>query len=129
MLIDAARHLVPLGDLDPVHATPLTDAGLTPCHAIRAVLVVLSVLSVLVPGSNAVVIGVGGGLGHLAVQILKHVSPYRETLPELVEVIGVAQKGDITPVVRTFPLEQAGEAYAALRAGALEGREVIIPGD
>ena len=30
MLIDAARHLVPLGDLDPVQAAPLTDAGLTP---------------------------------------------------------------------------------------------------
>ena len=61
----AARHLVPLPDgLDPVAAAPLTDAGLTPYHAIRRS------WAKLVPGSTALVIGVGG-LGHLAVQILK----------------------------------------------------------
>ncbi len=65
LLVPAARHLVPLPDgLDPVHAAPLTDAGLTPYHAIRRS------WPKLVPGSTAVVIGVGG-LGHLAVQILK----------------------------------------------------------
>jgi len=36
LLVPAARHLVPLPDgLDPVHAAPLTDAGLTPYHAVR----------------------------------------------------------------------------------------------
>lgn len=65
MLVPSARLLVPLPDgLDPVHAAPLTDAGLTPYHAVRRS------WSKLVPGSTAVVIGVGG-LGHLAVQILK----------------------------------------------------------
>ncbi|HVS68595.1 MAG TPA: NAD(P)-dependent alcohol dehydrogenase [Mycobacteriales bacterium] len=66
MLIPAAtRHLVPLPDgLDPVAAAPLTDAGLTPYHAIRRS------WPKLPPGSTAVVIGVGG-LGHLAVQILR----------------------------------------------------------
>jgi propanol-preferring alcohol dehydrogenase len=65
MLVPAARHLVALPDgMDPVHAAPLTDAGLTPYHAIRRS------WSKLTPGSHAVVIGVGG-LGHLAVQILK----------------------------------------------------------
>lgn len=66
MLIPAAtRHLVPLPDgLDPVAAAPLTDAGLTPYHAVRRS------WPKLVPGSTAVVIGVGG-LGHLAVQILE----------------------------------------------------------
>lgn len=35
MIIDNARHLVPLGDLDPVQNVSLTDAGLTPYHAIK----------------------------------------------------------------------------------------------
>lgn len=68
MLVPSARLLVPLGDLDPVAAAPLTDAGLTPYHAIARS------RHLLVPGSHAVVIGVGG-LGHLAVQILSAISP------------------------------------------------------
>ena len=65
MLVPSSGHLLPLPDgLDPVHAAPLTDAGLTPYHAVRRS------LSKLTPGSTAVVIGVGG-LGHLAIQILK----------------------------------------------------------
>ena len=67
MLVPSPRHLVPLGDLDPVANVPLTDAGLTPYHAIKPS------LSRLVPGSTAVVIGVGG-LGHLAIQILRALS-------------------------------------------------------
>ena len=35
MIVDDARHLVPLADLDPVQTVSLTDAGLTPYHAIR----------------------------------------------------------------------------------------------
>ena len=65
MLIPDARHLVPLpAGLDPVMAAPLTDAGLTPYHAVRRS------WAKLPPGAAAVVIGVGG-LGHLGVQILK----------------------------------------------------------
>ncbi|PXY36498.1 NAD(P)-dependent alcohol dehydrogenase [Prauserella flavalba] len=65
MLVPAARHLVPLpAGLDPVTAAPLTDAALTPYHAVRRA------WPKLPPGSTAVVIGVGG-LGHLAIQILK----------------------------------------------------------
>ena len=65
VVVPSARFLVPLPDgLTPEAAAPLTDAGLTPYHAIRRA------DRVLRPGSVAVVIGVGG-LGHLAVQILK----------------------------------------------------------
>lgn len=67
MLVDDSRHLVPLGGLDPVVNVSLTDAGLTPYHAIKAS------LSKLGPGSTAVVIG-AGGLGHVAVQILRAVT-------------------------------------------------------
>lgn len=58
-----ARHLLPLGDLDPVAAAPLADAALTPYHAISLA------GTRLAPGSTTLVIGVGG-LGNLAVQIL-----------------------------------------------------------
>ncbi|MFE2729495.1 NAD(P)-dependent alcohol dehydrogenase [Streptomyces sp. NPDC059349] len=68
MVVDSPRHLVPLGALDPVQAVPLTDAGLTPYHAIKRS------LPKLVPGSTAVVIG-AGGLGHVAIQLLRALSP------------------------------------------------------
>src|ERR671933_742171 len=38
MVVPSPRHLVALGDLDPVRAAPLADAGLTPYHAIRRAL-------------------------------------------------------------------------------------------
>lgn len=61
--VPSERLLIPIGDLDPVMAAPLTDAGLTPYHAIK------HSMPHLVPGSTAVVIGVGG-LGHMAIQML-----------------------------------------------------------
>jgi alcohol dehydrogenase, propanol-preferring len=68
MVVPSARHLVPIGDLDPADAAPLTDAGLTPYHAVKRG------LHLLTPGSTAVVIG-AGGLGHMAVQMLRALSP------------------------------------------------------
>lgn len=58
------RNLVPLGDADPVAAAPLSDAGLTPYHAIKKSLPALAG-----GGRHALVIGLGG-LGQVAVQIL-----------------------------------------------------------
>jgi propanol-preferring alcohol dehydrogenase len=65
-----ARYLEPLGDLDPVTAAPLADAGLTPMHAINGA------RHRLTPGATAVAIGIGG-LGHMAVQLLKATSAAR----------------------------------------------------
>jgi len=67
MIVDDPRHLVPLGDLDPVENVSLTDAGLTPYHAIKTSLPKLGA------GTFAVVIGTGG-LGHVGIQILKALS-------------------------------------------------------
>jgi len=68
MVVADARHLVALPEnLTPAEAAPLTDAGLTPYHAVARS------LSKLGPTSTAVVIGVGG-LGHMAVQIIKALS-------------------------------------------------------
>jgi alcohol dehydrogenase, propanol-preferring len=59
-----AASLVAIGDLDPAVAATLTDAALTPYHAIR------TCEECLFPGSLTVVIGLGG-LGNLALQILR----------------------------------------------------------
>ncbi|UFS60188.1 NAD(P)-dependent alcohol dehydrogenase [Subtercola endophyticus] len=67
MIVDDARHLVPLDGLDPVKNVSLTDAGLTPYHAIKRSLPKLGA------GTFAVVIGTGG-LGHVGIQILKALS-------------------------------------------------------
>ncbi len=64
ILVPEARFLVPIGDLDPVQAAPLTDAGITTYSAIKPA------LPDIWPGSTAVVIGVGG-LGLYAVQFLR----------------------------------------------------------
>ena len=65
LLVPHQRHLVALPDgLDPVAAAPLTDAGLTPYHAIRRS------WPKLTPDAACVLIGVGG-LGHIGVQIVR----------------------------------------------------------
>ena len=217
LLVPSARSLVPLGDLDPVDAAPLTDAGLTPYHAIKRS------LSLLGAGSNALVIGAGGGLGHMAVQILEAVSgatiiavdrdergldvatesgadhtvlageraveeirgitrgrgadvvidlvgndatigtavasarplghvtivgigggsypvgffttPYEVSLAttywgsvtELMEVLALAERGLVAASVQRFSLDNALDAYTAMRSGTLRGRAVIVP--
>ncbi|MFI8084555.1 NAD(P)-dependent alcohol dehydrogenase [Kitasatospora sp. NPDC086009] len=78
MIVDDPRHLVPLGGLDPVRAVPLTDAGLTPYHAIKRS------LGKLVPGSTAVVIGTGG-LGHVAIQLLRAMTAARVVALDVTE--------------------------------------------
>ncbi len=70
LLIPSARYLVPAPGLDPVRAAPLADAALTSYHAVK-----LS-LEQLHAESSVVVIGVGG-LGHMAVQVLKAITPAR----------------------------------------------------
>ncbi|WP_110240010.1 NAD(P)-dependent alcohol dehydrogenase [Nocardioides gilvus] len=70
MVVDSVRHLVPIGDLDPVRAASLTDAALTPYQAIKGV------LPKLVGGTTTVVIG-AGGLGHVAIQLLRELTPTR----------------------------------------------------
>lgn len=59
-----ARNLVALGDADPVAAAPLSDAGLTPYHAIKN-----SLPHLAGGGRFALVVGLGG-LGQIAVQLL-----------------------------------------------------------
>src|SRR5688500_5879164 len=70
MLVPSARLLVPLGGLSPAKAAPLSDAALTPYHAIKRALPQLNA------DSTVVVMGVGG-LGHMAIQLLRVLAPVR----------------------------------------------------
>jgi propanol-preferring alcohol dehydrogenase len=70
MLVPSARLLVPLGGLSPAKAAPLSDAALTPYHAIKRALPHLNA------DSTVVVLGVGG-LGHMALQLLRVLAPVR----------------------------------------------------
>ncbi|MET9494036.1 NAD(P)-dependent alcohol dehydrogenase [Streptomyces sp. NPDC006552] len=108
MIVDDPRHLVPIDGLDPVATVPLTDAGLTPYHAIKRS------LPKLVPGSTAVVIGTGG-LGHVAIQLLRAMTAAR--------VIALDVSEDKLALARTVGAHEAilSDAGAAGRVKELTG--------
>ena len=68
VVADAARSVLPLVNVDPIAAAPLTDAGSTSYHAVKRA------LHLLEPGSYAVVLG-AGGLGSFAIQLIRALSP------------------------------------------------------
>lgn len=77
LLVPHQRQLIPLpAGLEPITAAPLTDAGLTPYHAIRRS------WPKLTPGATIVVIGVGG-LGHVGVQIARATTAARVVAVDL----------------------------------------------
>jgi propanol-preferring alcohol dehydrogenase len=86
VLVPAGRHLVPIGDLPARQAAPLSDAGLTSYHAVNGV------RHALRDGTTAAVIGVGG-LGHLAVQILRATTTSRVVAVDIrEEALTLAQR-------------------------------------
>lgn len=98
-LLCRERSLIPLpAGTDPAAYAPLTDAGLAAYRACAR--------ARLAPGDAAVVIG-AGGLGHLAVQILRAVGPAR--------VVAV----DPRPEARELALQCGAEA--AVAPGELAG--------
>ena len=117
MLVPAARHLIPLPDgLDPISAAPLTDAGLTPYHAVRRS------WAKLAPGTTSVVIG-AGGLGHLGIQILKATTATR--------VIAVDTRDEALALAREYGADltivPGPEAAAEIRAATGgRGADVVL---
>ena len=96
LLVPDQRYLVPLPEgLDPVTAAPLTDAGLTPYHAIRRS------WPKLTPDASIVLIGVGG-LGHIAVQIARATTA--------AQVIAVDLKPDALELARKVGADHAVES-------------------
>lgn len=64
MLVPHPRHVEPLGRLDPVHAAPLADAGVTAHRAVARA------EPWLLPGARVLVIG-AGGVGRFVIQLLR----------------------------------------------------------
>jgi propanol-preferring alcohol dehydrogenase len=112
MVVPSPRLTVPLDGLDPVAAAPLADAGLTPYHAIRREVHTLG------PGTSAVVIGVGG-LGHVAVQLLKALSSVRVVaVDRRDEALEVASRSGADAVLKAAGLSVAALRHAAGGRGA-----------
>jgi len=117
LLVPHQRHLVALPDgLDPATAAPLTDAGLTPYHAIRRS------WPKLTPNATCVLIGVGG-LGHVAVQIARATTA--------AQVIAVDVKPEALELARkvgahhaVLSNDSAGAAIRELTDG--RGADVVI---
>ena len=79
------------------------------------------------------IVGLGGGALPVNFNSPAHecsvASPFWGALPELLEVVELAQAGKITMLVEHFPLERAAEAYQLLHDGKINGRAVITPND
>jgi alcohol dehydrogenase, propanol-preferring len=77
------------------------------------------------------IVGLGGGAlpvnFHSPAQECSVASPYWGSIPELMEVVSLAQAGKIKMLVEHFPLEQASNAYHLLHDGKIQGRAVMVP--
>lgn len=117
MLVPFERLLVKLpGTLSPADAAPLTDAGLTPYHAVRRS------MAKMLPESFVVIIGVGG-LGHMGVQFVKALTAAR--------IIAVDMKQEAlnlaTKVGADFTVKSDADAVAKIReiTGGI-GADVVL---
>jgi propanol-preferring alcohol dehydrogenase len=114
MLVPDPRLLVPLGDLDPRDAAPLSDAALTPYHAIKLA------LPKLTPGTTVLVIGIGG-LGHMAVQLVRAL-----TSSNIIAVDVDASKLAHARELGANATVQAGDSAAAELAELTRGRGATL---
>jgi propanol-preferring alcohol dehydrogenase len=117
LVVVPARQLIPIGDLDVAQAAPLTDAGLTPYHAIEVTRRGLG------PSGTCVVIGVGG-LGHMAVQILSATTAAR--------IVAVDVREDALQLARevgaheTIPSGQHAAAHIRTLVGSAPGGADVV---
>ncbi|SCG36301.1 NAD(P)-dependent alcohol dehydrogenase [Micromonospora coxensis] len=113
-----ARNLLHVGDLDLTQAAPLTDAGLTPYHAVELARPALR------PGTFCVVIGIGG-LGHMAVQILTATTAVRIIAVDTsVAALDLATRMGAHHVVQAGP--EAVERIREIVGPAPDGADVVI---
>jgi len=80
---------------------------------------------------HVTIVGLGGGAlpvnFHSPAKECSVASPYWGSIPELMEVVSLAQTGKIKMLVEQFPLERASEVYHLLHDGKIPGRAVILP--
>jgi propanol-preferring alcohol dehydrogenase len=76
-------------------------------------------------------IGLGGGVlpfHYFGVPMeCQVVAPYWGSIPELMEVLELAEAGKLRMTVEHFPLEQITTVYQRMKEGTLKGRAVITP--
>lgn len=117
LLVQHPRNLVKLNGLDPVVAAPLTDAALTPYRAVKKTMAKLG------PGRRLGIIGVGG-LGHMAIQIAKALSPATQLVAIDVSQDKLAMARDLGAEHTVEGSGDVGEAVKALTDG--EGLDAIV---
>jgi len=133
MIVDSPRHIVPLGDLDPVASVSLTDAGLTPHHAAERALPKLGAGSQRRHRHRARHHGGEARLGALPVGIMTTAwdvsvrAPYWGSRSKLIEVLELAHAGLIHVETEVFTLDDAPKACERLHEGSVRGRAVIVP--
>ncbi len=135
VLVPAAKYLAPLGDLEPRNAAPLTDAGITAYHAINRS------RALLTPDATCAVIGIGG-LGHLALQILRATTAVRiiaiDSSPEKLEIAkgleaDATVRSDADALAHTLEVNGGAPADVVLDFVGLQptidlGRKLVRPG-
>ncbi|WP_435826281.1 zinc-binding dehydrogenase [Nocardia asteroides] len=81
--------------------------------------------------ADITVVGLGGGTVPVGFGSLPYettvTSPYWGTRTELIEVLDLARRGEVSVYVETFALDEAPLAYERLHAGQITGRAVIVP--
>ncbi|MEH0846105.1 NAD(P)-dependent alcohol dehydrogenase [Micromonospora sp. CPCC 205711] len=113
-----ASRLLHVGNLELAQAAPLTDAGLTPYHAIELARPALR------PGTSCVVIGIGG-LGHMAVQILAATTAVRIiAVDSNVAALDLATRMGAHHVVQAGP--ETVEKIREIVGPAPDGADVVI---
>ncbi len=82
-------------------------------------------------GGSYFAVGVGGSLSLPLLPLVANETRiegvYVGTYPELVELTGLALRGEVRPVVVPYPLSEANQALQDLANGAFAGRAVLIP--
>ncbi|MFC0032156.1 NAD(P)-dependent alcohol dehydrogenase [Micromonospora chaiyaphumensis] len=113
-----ASRLLHIGELDLTQAAPLTDAGLTPYHAVELA------RDRLRPGTSCVVIGIGG-LGHMAVQILVATTAVRIIAVDTsVAALDLASRMGAHDVVQAGP--DSVDRIRALVGPPPDGADVVL---
>ena len=77
------------------------------------------------------VVGIGGGSYPFSFFTVPYeaslCTTYWGSRPELAEVLDLAARGDLRPVITTCGLDEAVGAYRCMEEGAALGRQVVVP--